>query len=354
LSEQSDNHERDIVLIGGSFGAIDSLSQVLKDIPENFPGSMLVVIHTGAEGPGMLPSILSRSGALPAVRAKDGEPMRPGKVYVAPPDRHLILDRGDILRVRKGPRENGFRPAIDPLFRSASSGGYGPRSVAVVLSGYLDDGAAGMFAVRRQGGLGIVQDPEAALAGDMPAHALQYGGADFVLPTQEIGPKLVDLVRGSRELVTVKKRESGSRVRGGNGRSDPAGFEHPPNSFVAFPNEGEGTPSVFACPECHGVLWEIKEGGSVRYRCRTGHAYSEGTLNEELSRAGETALWAAMRALEEKASMARKMAGTVGGPGSWKERLSEQASTYAQHAEILRRMILGEPIDLSDEAERSA
>ena len=288
------NGTRDLVLVGGSAGSIESLQRLLKSLSPGFPGSLLVVIHTSAEGPGLLPKVLSRASGLPAVHPVDQEPIRAGHIYVAPPDHHLTIGPDNLMRVRKGPRENGSRPAIDPLFRSAASAGYGLRTIGVLLSGYLDDGSAGMYAIRRRGGIGIIQDPNEALAEDMPVRALQYAGADFVLPVTEIGAKL-------------------------------------------------GTPSPFACPECHGVLWEIMEGGAVRYKCRTGHAYSEATLNEELSRAAETALWAAMRTLEEKASMARRMADSASGPQKWKQRLYEEAATYATHAETLRKMILGEP-----------
>lgn len=334
---------RDIIAIGGSAGAIESIQRVLKALPPDFPASLFVVIHTSAEGPGLLPKVLSRVGGLPAMPPVDRQPIQQGQIYVAPPDFHMVIADG-VIRLQKGPRENGSRPSIDTLFRSVATQ-YGARATAVLLSGYLDDGAAGMYAVRHRGGLGIIQEPNDALVQDMPSRALEYAGADFVLPASEIGRQLLDLVDGARKVIPMKKK---SRSRAQTSQKlklgGPNGNENTPNALTAYTDEGEGTPSPFACPECHGVLWEIKEGGSVRYKCRTGHAYSEASLNEELSRAGETALWAAMRALEEKASMARRMADAASGPKQWKGRLQEEARTFAQHAEVLRGMILGEPI----------
>ncbi len=326
-------------MIGGSTGSIEALGHLLGSLPADLPAAIFVVVHTTAQGPGLLPKVLSRAGTMPAIHPQDGERLRPGQIYVAPPDHHLLLGRSDIIHVRRGPRENGARPAIDPLFRTAASAGYGPRMIAVVLSGYLDDGAAGLYAVRKRGGVAIVQDPNDALAGDMPVHALEYAGADYILEAGQIGTKLAELVSEPGKVVTMKKK------RGARPASrDEA--EAPPNAFAAHSDEGDGNPSVFACPECHGVLWEIKEGGSVRYRCRTGHGYSETTLDEELSKAAESALWAAMRALEEKASMTRRMADAARGPEGWKKRLREQAESVAAHAGVIRKMIIGEPVEV--------
>lgn len=344
---------RDIVLIGGSTGAIEALLTVIKQIPADFPAAIFVVVHTTSDGPGLLPRVLTRGGKLPAVHPTDGDHIYPGRIYVPPPDYHLVLGRNESVRVRRGPRENGHRPAIDPLFRSAAAEGYAPRTVAVVLSGFLDDGSAGLYVVRSRGALSIIQDPADAVAEDMPSNALYYAGADFVLPASQIGQKLTEVVAGSGKVIAMKKKEVRSAAkkmpppRRGNGAERKTSVvengESRSHRTVSYPGEGAGMPSVFACPECHGVLWEIKEGGAVRYRCRVGHAYSEATLNEELSTAAESALWAAMRALDEKAGMARRMADAATGPRQWAERLREQANTYATHAELLRRMILGEP-----------
>jgi len=334
---------RDIVLIGGSSGAIEALLRLLKRLPANFPAAIFIVVHTRAEGPGLLPRVLSRASRLPALFSEHGDPIRPGQIHIAPPDHHLMLGEKDTVQVRRGPRENGSRPAIDPLFRTAAAR-YGPRTIAVVLSGYLDDGSAGLYAIRKRGGIGIVQDPKDALAEEMPLRAQRYAGADYVLSADDIGAKLVELAGEDQKVVTMKKREPTRPAK----VVKPTEDENQPNSYVAYPEESEGDPSVFACPDCHGVLWEIKERGAVRYRCRTGHGYSEASLNEELSRAAENALWAAMRALEEKASMARRIADSTTGPDQWKNRLNEQATSIAGHAEMLRKMIFGEELAVDE------
>ena len=353
MSSAKQHAERDIVLIGGSTGAIEALLTIVGKLPPDFGAAIFVVVHTTSDGPGLLPRVLTRAGALPALHPTDGDRIYPGRIYVPPPDHHLIMGRGDTVRIRRGPRENGHRPAIDALFRSAAAEGYGPRSIAVVLSGYLDDGSAGLWAVRSRGALSIVQDPADAVAEDMPANALYYAGADFVAPSGEIGQKLAELVARPEKVTAMNKKKVQSIAKQarppkkGNGAeqgsSSGESEEARSHRVAAYPGEGAGQPSVFACPECHGVLWEIKEGGTARYRCRVGHAYSEATLNEELSTAAESALWAAMRALDEKAGMARRMADAATGPARWAERLKEQADTYASHAEMLRRMILGSP-----------
>lgn len=342
MGEAASRPARKIVLIGGSAGAIEALSTVIGSLPADFPAAICVVIHTSAEAPSVLPQVLARAGVLPAEHAREGELIRAGHIYVAPPDFHIGLGPRETLEVRRGPRENGHRPAIDVLFRSAVANGYGPRLVAVVLSGYLDDGSAGLYAVRTRGGIAIAQDPADAIGPDMPANALRHAGADYVLPSGKIGAKLLELVQQLPKVIPmVKKKKTKAESR--RSEEKPSLESPMANAHVSYPEEGTGTPSVFACPECHGVLWEIREGGPARYRCRVGHAFSQGALNQELSHAAESALWAAMRALDEKAAMSRRMALNARGPQRWTARLHEQAETYATHAEILRRMILGEP-----------
>ena len=343
MSENDGRQQRDLIVIGGSAGAIEALLKVIAVLPPDFPCAILTVIHTSAESPSVLPRVLERNCELLATHPIDGERMQPGHIYVAPPDHHLVISEGEILGVRKGPRENGHRPAIDPLFRSAATHGYGPRTIAVLLSGYLDDGSAGLYAIRSRGGAAVVQDPADALASDMPNNALSYAGADYILPASEIGAKLVELAGQIPKVVAMSKKKKESTAQRSR-RAEAVQEEQAPNELVAYPEDSVlGTPSVFACPECSGVLWEIKEGGSVRYRCRVGHAYSEATLSDELSRNAETALWAAMRALDEKAAMSRRMADAASGPSRWSTRLREQAETYARHASMLRKMVLGEP-----------
>jgi two-component system, chemotaxis family, protein-glutamate methylesterase/glutaminase len=269
--------------------------------------------------------VLEHAGVVPARHPDDGEEIRPGQIYVAPPNHHLKLQAGAVC-VSEGPRENRHRPAIDPLFRTAARV-FGPTTIALVLSGNFDDGSAGLLAVRERGGVAIVQDPSDARAGDMPQRALAYAGADYVLRAQEIGPKLIEL---------IASRETAMGTPKGKGGSDP---EVRQNEETFNGDQGKGRPSVFACAECHGVLWEMKEGELMRYRCRVGHAYTAASLTEELDDCAERALWAAMRALEERAAMAQRTISAAGDTPDFVVRLKDQVEADTENARIIRKMI---------------
>jgi two-component system chemotaxis response regulator CheB len=319
-----------IVVIGGSQGAVEALLLLVPRFPADLSAALFIVVHMPVEANSYLPNLLRRAGRLPVCHPGPHEIIRPGNVYVAPPNFHMTVD-GRTVCTNKGPRENRHRPAIDPLFRSAART-YGPAVIAVVLSGNLDDGSAGLLAVRKRGGIGIVQDPDEARASEMPQRALDYAGADYVLPLEKIADKIIELTRQSRE-VTMKKT---------NGRSKNKASEIRENEHVSDPSEGNGKPSVFACPECHGVLWELKDGKMVRYRCRVGHGYTEATLKGELDESTERALWAAMRALEEKAAMSRRLMVSATGSKSYIERLKDQALADVENAHVIRKMIFNE------------
>lgn len=316
----------DIVVVGGSAGCIEPLQMLVSVLPRGFPAAVFVVMHVPRDTPSALDDILGRCGSLPASHPSDGDPILTGHVYVASPDHHLILDPG-VIRVQRGPRENRHRPAIDPLFRTAGRS-YGTRVIGVVLSGLLDDGSAGLHAIRALGGTAIVQDPDGAIARQMPEAALRYGGADYVLPAEKIGPKIVELVE-SRPGGTMPEDHTHALSE----ESDEA------NLRVANASEGVGTPSVFACPECHGVLWELKEGTLVRFRCRVGHAYTIASLHQEQGYTIEAALWAALRALEEKSALSRRLSESMA-DGRMADRFKEQAQDERCHAEIIRRILL--------------
>ena len=332
-----------IVVIGGSQGGIEALLEIVGVLPADLAAAIFVVIHLPMEAKSYLPSMLTRAGAIRAAHPADREPIRPGQIYVAPPDFHLTLEDGDVHAL-KGPRENRHRPAIDPLFRTAARS-FGPRVIAVVLSGNLDDGSAGLLAVRRSGGIAIVQDPSSATAGEMPQRALDYAGADFTLPIDAIGPKIVELVHsGDLAMNNPKKhnreRKTNERREKKNGNpSHPEVREHE-EDFTS--EQGNGKASVFACPECHGVLWEMKEGRLLRFRCRVGHAYTVDSLKSELGESAERAMWAAMRALEEKAAMARRLSTSSNGPKNYLERLNDQADADTANAEVIRGIIFNQ------------
>lgn len=317
-----------VVVIGGSQGAIEALLQIVPAFSPDFPTAICIVVHVSTEADNYLPTILQRRGHLPVAHAKDGEALLPGHIYIAPPNHHLTVT-DHLLRVRKGPRENRHRPAIDPLFRSAART-FGRGAIAVLLSGNLDDGAAGMLAVRTRGGVGIVQDPADAPVPEMPQRALDYAGADYVLSLDQIAPKIVELTKSRGR--TMKRKQ----------RTAPADSEVRKNEKVAYIGEGNGKPSVFACPECHGVLWDMKDEHIDRYRCRVGHAYTETSLKGELDESSERALWAAMRALEEKAAVTQRMIDASDAPTTFVERLKDQASADLENARIIRKMIFSE------------
>jgi len=318
---------RDIVVVGGSAGSLEPLKTLVSQLPGNLTASLLVVVHIPGDGASILPQILTSAGQLPALHPIDGQRIEPGVIYIAPSDHHLLVADGNV-KVTRGPRENRHRPAIDPLFRTAARS-YGCRVVGIVLSGLLDDGAAGLMAIRMRGGLGVVQDPVEASYPEMPARALQYAGADCVLRVKDIAKLLVDL---SLEKLLNKSSSVETSVPNGN-IEDRADLEGSGNE------EKEGTPSTFACPECHGVLWEVQEGELLRFRCRVGHAYTANALRAAMSEATEDALWAAMRALEEKAALMRRLASrsTLRLASAYEE----EAQAYDKHAESIRG-ILGE------------
>jgi two-component system chemotaxis response regulator CheB len=294
---------RDIVLIGGSAGSLDPILSIVTSLPKGFPAAIFIVIHTGPQ-PGHLPEIIeSRTGIL-ARYAIHGEPVRQGRIYIAPPDNHMTVEPG-VVRVFRGPRENGSRPAVDPLFRSAARA-YGRRVIGVIVSGALDCGAQGMRAIGAVGGVTVVQDPEEALFPEMPR---AVRSPQHVLRVAEI-PSLLALL--------VAQAPSARKSR-------------PP---VAV----EKGPADLSCPECHGPLTELVEAGAPEFTCHLGHAYSIGGLASEQSRDLETALWSALRSLRESERLARRLGATRGGVAD--ERFREKAESLAHQAKLLESFLL--------------
>ena len=285
-----------IITIGASAGGVEALQTIAAALPADLPAAVFVVMHMSADSPGLLPMILDRAGALPASHPFDHEVLAPGRIYVAPPDRHMLLDPSGRIRLSRGPKENRFRPAVDPLFRSAAHA-FGPRVVGVVLTGALDDGTAGLWAVKRHEGVTVVQDPRDALVPSMPESALRYVTVDHCLPIGAIGPLLTRLAMEPVTLTSTKEaREMDieSKLLLGEGTVEEA--------------LSLGKPSGYACPECHGSLLEIEEDSLVRYRCHVGHAYSIDTLLSELTKKVSEALWNALRAIQESATLLRQEA----------------------------------------------
>ncbi len=319
-----------IVVVGASSGGIEALRELVQGLPEDFAAPICVVLHTSPEAPGILDAILSRAGVLPAHNARDRERLRPGLIYVAPPDCHLLVEPGRV-RVTKGPRENRFRPAIDPLFRSAAQV-YGPGVIGVILTGNLDDGTAGLWAVKQLGGTSVVQHPDDALFPAMPQNALRHVRVDYSLPLVEIPPLLVRLTSeipaAAAEATVPQSIEIEVKIAMEENALD-AGL----NSITE--------PSTFACPECHGVLLQLKEGGRIRFRCHTGHAYSFESLAAGVGEAIEESLWNAIRALEEADMLMRSMAEHVRiHDVTQAGALTARANEAKQQADTLRKLVM--------------
>ena len=293
-----------IVVIGGSFGALNALKVILAGLPEDFPAAILIVTHIGSHS-SMLPEILGRSSTLQVRHAIDGEPIVPGRVLLAPSDEHLtvVSDAArSYARLVHGPKENHCRPAIDPLFRSAAAA-FGTGTIGVILTGYLDDGTVGLQAVKARGGIAIVQDPAEAEAPDMPVSALRHVDVDRKLGTGAIAQALVELVGAGT------KRDGTGQVNAAPSGLDWIDIE---NRLIGRGSDMDdleqlGKKSALTCPECNGALWEMDIGGLVRYRCHTGHAFTASVLEKLQTDAVEDALWGAIRALHEQERLFDKM-----------------------------------------------
>ena len=310
-----------VVGIGASAGGVDALIRVVRELPPDLGAAVCIVLHVPSSGRSLLASILNRQTRLPVVDAGEDQLLRAGCVYVAPNDRHLIVSDGH-LRLDRGPKENGVRPSVDVLLRTLAAA-YGPRAIAVVLSGALGDGSAGAAAVRNAGGLVVVQDPEDATVASMPESALRaVGTADAVLRAEAIGPALARLVEPAR-------------------MQEDTGMAQVDKPLAESADRPDGPPSPFTCPECSGPLWELKEGEVVRYRCRVGHSYNEDAMVIEQGSAVEAALWSALEALEERAEFLRRAAGRH---GETRPRLRDRfngAADDALHRADLIRTALG-------------
>ena len=324
--------EHRIIVIGASAGGVEAISQLICELPADLPAAVCVVLHFPASGTSVLPSILERIGSLSAAHAVDGEPIQPGRIYVAPPDRHLIV-RQERVELSIGPKENNHRPAVDVLFRSAARS-HGPRVIGVVLSGTLDDGTVGLAAIRKQGGVAVVQDPEDALYPGMPRSALENVGGDHVLPVAGIGALLGRLASQPAPEAPVGATPP---------EWDEENFMDDARLDGVHAEERAGKPAGFSCPECKGVLWELKEGELLRFRCRVGHAYSAETLIDAQKEGLEAALWSALNALDEKAVLARRLAQRAQERGHvLTARQFEQQSAEALQRAGLIRLALGQ------------
>lgn len=306
------NH--DVIALGASAGGLEVLLNMASELPADLPASLFVALHSAPGFGSSLPSLLSDRGPLPAVHPLHGDKIEPGRIYVAPPDTHLYVRKG-AMEIVRGPKENGHRPSVDALFRTASSA-YGPRVVGVVLSGYQDCGTAGMMSVKARGGLCVVQDPATALAAEMPKSVIDRVAVDHVVHPLEL-PGL---------LARLAAAIPGTAAEPGRYVEELEGTER-------------GTPAELVCPLCQGVLTEAQPGVFQHFRCHVGHAFSLESLVSEQSEAMERALWAAVRSLEESAALSSRLS-SVEKNDALSERFAERARTQTEQAELIRQILL--------------
>lgn len=303
----------DIVTIGASAGGIEVLLELVHELPATLDASLFIAVHMPGTWSSDLPAILSRRGPLKAVHPLHGDVIERQRIYVAPPDMHLQVGGGRIEVVR-GPKDNGFRPSVDVLFRTAA-GAFGPRVIGVVLSGYQDCGTAGMMSIKAHGGVAVVQDPKTAVAPDMPRNVMEKVNVDHVVHPLELPLLLTRLV------------------------ATPEGPPLTPALAIQqFDGLTVGSPSAVVCPICEGVLTEAQPGVFTHFRCHVGHAFSLETLVHEQSEEMERTLWAAVRALEESATLSHRL--SLAEKGQLRERFAEKAATLRRQADYIRHMLL--------------
>ena len=327
---------RDIVVVGASAGGVEALRTLAAGLPSDFPAAVFVVLHVPPTS-SVLPAILTRAGKLPAVHPRDGDPVEHGRIYIAAPDYHLLL-ADDVVRLERGPRENGHRPAIDPLFRTAAMR-YRGRVTGVILSGSLDDGIAGLGAIKRLDGAVVVQDPDDALYPTMPKSAIEAGLVDHVAPVAAIP----DLLVGLAATEVAAERAISRAMATDQTQLDP--------ETITAENRERGELSGFVCPECKGPLWELKEGEVVKLRCRVGHTFTEEALEREQAIALEGAMWTAVTALIEKGDFSHRLAERFrrGGHAETARRYEAQARNALEQARVIRTAL--RDVDVTLEAD---
>lgn len=321
----------DVVVIGASAGGVGSLQRLVEHLPAEFSPAILIALHLPDGIRSMLPEILARAGNLPASQATNGDRIQGGHIYIAPSGFHLTVQAGR-MNVTRGAREHGHRPAIDPLFRSAALA-YGPRAIGVILSGLLYDGTVGLREIKRAGGLAIVQDPRDTEWPSMPQSALNHVKVDYCVPATQIGTLLQEVVMARSGSETEMSTDDDDKV---------ASEELRELTMHRDERQHPGEPSPYSCPECGGVLWELKDGELLRFRCRVGHAYTNETLTTEQALVVEHALWSALRALEEQAAVRRRMAERAMSKGrnSLSERFQDRARELEKQAQQVRNLVL--------------
>jgi two-component system, chemotaxis family, protein-glutamate methylesterase/glutaminase len=321
------------IVVGASAGGLDAVRTLLGGFPESVPAAIFVVIHTSPNSPGLLAAILDRWTKLPVVMPDDGETIRSGWVYVAKPDYHLVIGNNRV-HLSHGPREHRFRPAIDPLFRTAAEQ-FGPRSIGVVLSGNMADGTHGSMRIKRAGGVTIVQDPDQAQMNQMPLNAMRRVGVDYVLPVEEMTRVILGLVMNGREN-SPRKAAPKKQIRIAKPTPER------PDSDALRTGAIIGSLSPLTCPDCGGSLWESTEDGVVQYRCHVGHGFTADSLRDGIEEKLEDTLWSAVRALEEAIELRKRMLHRAGIQRltDFVLTLKREMAELEKNAESLRALLL--------------
>ncbi len=318
-----------VVVVGASAGGLEALLKMVKDLPPDLPAAVLIVVHSSPNFPSLLPELLTRAGPLPAVHAADGVKVRAGRIYVAPPNRHLLLNDGE-ARLPFGPKVNGFRPAIDPLFRSAVHV-YRGATIGVILSGGMTDGVAGLLMVKEAGGLTVVQDPADAAVPELPRNALAVVAADHTAPASELGTLLGRLARTADQTRATTMPDTLTRA------------EEATRKEFGAQQRGEraGHVSLFSCPACGGVMRQTDETRLAEFLCHVGHYYEGEALLAAQAETIETTAWGLLRALKERALLARELAGLARGRGDGdaEARLTGTADEADQHITLLEERL---------------
>jgi two-component system chemotaxis response regulator CheB len=336
-----------VVVIGASAGGVEALRGFVSALPRDVAGCLLVVLHVPARGTSVLPSILSRAGSRPVEHAEHGDKLQPGRILVGPPDHHLLIGDGHV-RLERGPRENGHRPAIDSLFRSAAWA-LGSDLLGILLSGTLDDGVIGLSVIKERGGSTAVQDPLEASYPSMPQTAIDARVADHVLGVRELAKLTAESCHWPPRprVAIVRPRPSG--------QDDPA--DESESARRATPREGtgedeameplkpgqpEGELSAPSCPNCGGALWQTDRHHKLGFACRTGHAYSEASLLEVQAEALDDAMWGAYRSLLEHADLGLRIARRMTSSGNviGAARYEAEADEARRRAAVLREALV--------------
>jgi two-component system chemotaxis response regulator CheB len=335
-----------VVVIGASAGGVTSLRALVAELPKDIDAAIFIVLHVPPDGISMLPDILSRAGPLTASHPTDGEKIQRGHIYVACPDHHLLIE-GDHIGVKRGPKENRFRPSIDALFRSAAYN-CGSRVIGVVLSGSLDDGTSGLWTVKELGGVTVVQQPGDAAFDSMPLSALDQVQIDYSLPAAEIGSLITRLCEGPLQIEVAKVGPRGKQLEVEVAIA--AGGDALRRGVMTL-----GELSSFSCPECHGVLIKLTEGKKSRFRCHTGHAYTASALLSGVMTSIGEGSWQVMRALEEAAMLLEQMGRDIadGDRPKAAELFFEKAREATTRARLVREATM-EYEHISDETLRQA